>query len=163
MSELAGLKTLVTVAKAGSFARAARQLALSPAMIGRRIQTLEDQYGVKLIERTTRSQKLTSAGVTFLLRAEQIIDAFEELDELARSDTVLRGQELLEAEIVAVAEVRPLVRAGHVTARRCWCCASFHSPDCITAARTETACQTSIFRVYSAGNPKRSTSRPALR
>jgi DNA-binding transcriptional LysR family regulator len=55
MSELSDLATLLAVARAGSFAAAARRLGVSPAMAGRRIQALEERYGVRLVERTTRS------------------------------------------------------------------------------------------------------------
>lgn len=93
MADLVALETFVVAVRAGSFASAARQLAISPAMIGRRIQALEDGYGMRLIERTTRSQRLTEAGAQFLLRAEAVIEAANALDELARPDTAsLRGR-----------------------------------------------------------------------
>jgi DNA-binding transcriptional LysR family regulator len=88
MSALADLETFVAVALSGSFAAAARRLAVSPAMIGRRIQALEERYGAKLIERTTRSLRLTMLGQDFLIRARQIIESFEELGELTRPDNV---------------------------------------------------------------------------
>jgi DNA-binding transcriptional LysR family regulator len=53
-------------------------------MVGRRIQMLEEEYGVKLIERTTRSQHLTEVGSQFLQKANRIIDELEELEDLAR-------------------------------------------------------------------------------
>lgn len=86
MADFAELQTFVAVAHTGSFASAARQLGLSPAMIGRRIQALEQRYGAKLIERTTRAHRLTTLGAEFLGKASQIIDRMAELDELARPD-----------------------------------------------------------------------------
>lgn len=83
MAELEELRTFIAAARIGSFAKAARQLNLSPAMVGRRIQGLEDRYGSKLIERTTRSQRLTETGQEFLLRAEAVIEAAEALDAVA--------------------------------------------------------------------------------
>ena len=80
------LATLVAVAGSASFAAAARRLSLSPAMVGRRIQALEDRYGAKLIERTTRSHRLTPVGRRALDKATEIVRAVEELDELARVD-----------------------------------------------------------------------------
>ena len=81
MAELDELRTFIAAARIGSFARAARQLNLSPAMVGRRIQGLEQRYGATLIERTTRSQRLTEAGQAFLLRAEAVIEATEALGD----------------------------------------------------------------------------------
>lgn len=86
MADLAELETFIAAARAGSFARAARQLNLSPAMVGRRIQALEHRHGARLIERTTRSQRLTETGEQFLLRAEALLEAARELDELTRPE-----------------------------------------------------------------------------
>lgn len=83
MAELEELRTFIAAARIGSFAKAARQLNLSPAMVGRRIQGLEQRYGATLIERTTRSQRLTEAGHEFLGRAEAVIEATEALGEIA--------------------------------------------------------------------------------
>ena len=85
MSTFDNLETFVAAVRAGSFAAAARQLALSPAMVGRRIQALEDRYGARLIERTTRSQRLTVLGESFYAQAEQVLDAMAELDELTKA------------------------------------------------------------------------------
>jgi DNA-binding transcriptional LysR family regulator len=98
MADLEALGTFVAAVRTGSFASAARQLAVSPAIVGRRIQALEDGYGMRLIERTTRKQRLTEAGQHFLLRAEAVIEAAEALDELARPDHAsLRGRIRLSA------------------------------------------------------------------
>lgn len=85
MTDLDALKTFTTAVRAGSFAAAARVLGLTPAMVGRRIQNLEQQFGTRLIERTTRVQRLTEAGETFLARAETVLDAMGELDDSMRA------------------------------------------------------------------------------
>ena len=75
MADLDALETFATAVRTGSFAAAARVLGITPAMVGRRIQGLEQRHGVRLIERTTRAQRLTEAGETFLRRAEAVLDA----------------------------------------------------------------------------------------
>jgi DNA-binding transcriptional LysR family regulator len=93
MSDFANIETFVAAARAGSFAAAARQLGLTPALVGRRIRALEDRHGARLIERTTRAQRLTELGESFLVRAEAVLDASAELDELTRTDAgQLRGR-----------------------------------------------------------------------
>jgi DNA-binding transcriptional LysR family regulator len=93
MADLTELTYFVAVARSGSFAAAARRLAISPAMVGRRIQALEERYDMTLIERTTRTQRLTTAGLAFLKKSSEILDSIEELDELARPDaTALSGR-----------------------------------------------------------------------
>lgn len=86
MAELTNLETFVAAVKAGSFAGAARLLSISPAMVGRRIQALEEQHGARLIERTTRAQRLTELGESFFAQAETVLDAVAELDELTRTE-----------------------------------------------------------------------------
>jgi DNA-binding transcriptional LysR family regulator len=93
MTDLSDLETFVAAANTGSFAAIARRMSISPAMVGRRIQALEERYGAKLIERTTRSHRLTPLGEQFLEKAVQIIESVSELDELAQpSDTRLSGR-----------------------------------------------------------------------
>jgi DNA-binding transcriptional LysR family regulator len=86
MTDLSDLETFVAVAGLGSFAAAARRLGVSPAMVGRRVQALEDRYGAKLIERTTRSLRLTDVGTAFLEKSRQIMETVDELDDLTRPD-----------------------------------------------------------------------------
>ena len=81
MADLEALETFATAVRTGSFAGAARVLGVTPAMVGRRIQALEQRYGTRLIERTTRAQRLTEAGEAFLARAEAVLDAAAELDD----------------------------------------------------------------------------------
>ena len=52
--------------EAGSFARAARLLRLSPAAVTRAIAALEERLGVRLLNRTTRSLGLTEPGTDYL-------------------------------------------------------------------------------------------------
>ncbi len=62
--------------KAG-FAKAARDLRISTPVITRRIQELELNLGVKLIQRSTRKLAVTEAGQLFYERAKEIIYALE--------------------------------------------------------------------------------------
>jgi DNA-binding transcriptional LysR family regulator len=93
MPDLSDLETFVAAAGTGNFAAVARRMAISPAMVGRRIQSLEERYGAKLIERTTRSHRLTALGEQFLEKAVEIIESLSELNDLAQpSDTNLSGR-----------------------------------------------------------------------
>lgn len=86
MADFDDLRTFVAAVRLGSFAAAARQLNLSPAMVGRRILALEERYQRKLIERSTRSQHLTDEGREFLQRAETVLEAAEALAENNRGE-----------------------------------------------------------------------------
>jgi DNA-binding transcriptional LysR family regulator len=93
MADLTNLETFVAVARTGSFAAAARELGVTPALVGRRTQALEDRHGARLIERTTRAQRLTDIGEAFLARAETVMDTVQELDDLTSAGPgELRGR-----------------------------------------------------------------------
>ncbi|NYD90331.1 LysR family transcriptional regulator [Sphingomonas melonis] len=55
----------VAVADGGSLSAAARGLGISPAMVSKRLQRLENRLGVSLVHRTTRRLVLTEAGARF--------------------------------------------------------------------------------------------------
>ncbi|NDW31882.1 LysR family transcriptional regulator [Salipiger sp. PrR007] len=92
MSDIADLETFACVALAGSFAEAARRLGVSPAMVGRRVQSLEDRYGLRLVERTTRSLRLTEQGQEFLAQAKRIIEGVEALADIGQAKEALKGR-----------------------------------------------------------------------
>jgi LysR family transcriptional activator of the allD operon len=65
------LRTFVSVAETGSFSRAAEKLYKTTATISYRIKLLEDNTGVALFSRTTRSVLLTPAGMHLLAQARE--------------------------------------------------------------------------------------------
>lgn len=62
------LRTFISVAETGSFSKAAERLCKTTATISYRIKLLEENTGVGLFFRTTRSVSLTAAALTFSLR-----------------------------------------------------------------------------------------------
>lgn len=56
------LHWLTVLAEQGSFTRAAERLDVSKAAMSQKIKELEEMAGVLLVQRTTRSVRLTSAG-----------------------------------------------------------------------------------------------------
>jgi DNA-binding transcriptional LysR family regulator len=80
MDRFVSLKAFVAVVNAGSFAAAAGKLGLSRAMTTKHIQTLEEQLGARLLNRTTRRLALTEAGRAFHGRAERILADLEEAE-----------------------------------------------------------------------------------
>ncbi|HUL57232.1 MAG TPA: LysR family transcriptional regulator, partial [Usitatibacter sp.] len=65
MDRFKELTTFVEVAQRGSLSAAAREEGITPAMVGRRIDQLEERLGVKLFKRSTRKVTLTPEGTTF--------------------------------------------------------------------------------------------------
>ena len=72
------LECFVQVAKTLNFIRAAEQLNLSQPALSKQVMSLENELGVKLLERTTRSVRLTASGQRFLPDAEFILEQINE-------------------------------------------------------------------------------------
>lgn len=77
------MKIFIRVAETGGFAQAARDLHISPPAVTRMISALEDQIGVRLLTRTTRSVKLTEAGRGYLDDCRRILTDMADADAAA--------------------------------------------------------------------------------
>ena len=84
MDRLHSMRVFCRVTDAGSFAAAAREMKLSPAVVTRLVADLEEHLGTRLIHRTTRRLALTDAGEAYLERARHILTEVEEAEALAR-------------------------------------------------------------------------------
>lgn len=93
---LADLRAFVTVGELQSFAAAAKALHLSQPALSRRISHLEDQLGVRLFDRTTRSVALTVLGQRFLGEMAGLVE------DLDRSVLGLRDAAELETGDVTI-------------------------------------------------------------
>jgi DNA-binding transcriptional LysR family regulator len=82
--QLDSVQAFVAVARAGGFAAAGRRLRVPRSTLSRRIQRLEDELGVRLMERTTRSVRLTEAGRSYLDRCAHALDLIEVANSGAR-------------------------------------------------------------------------------
>jgi DNA-binding transcriptional LysR family regulator len=73
--EMIEIEAFVTIARAGSFTRAAEELHLSQPAVSRRIDLLERELGSLLFERVPGGARLTEAGEAFLPFARQVLAA----------------------------------------------------------------------------------------
>ena len=86
MRSLDGLQFFTVAVEAGSFAAASRKLGVTPSAVSRKISQLEEELGVLLIARTTRSLQLTDDGRAFHERCVRILEELGEAREaIARS------------------------------------------------------------------------------
>jgi len=82
--ELRHLRYFVAVAEELNFRRAAERLHLAQPALSSQIKSLEDELEVRLLERTTRSVKLTHAGRVFLDEARIVLSAASQAEHRAR-------------------------------------------------------------------------------
>jgi DNA-binding transcriptional LysR family regulator len=86
-----GVQVFVEAVEAGGFTKAADRLSLSPSAVGKAIARLEERLGVRLFQRTTRTQSLTEDGQQYYERCVRAIEelrAGESLLESGRREVV---------------------------------------------------------------------------
>ncbi|MGC7846963.1 LysR family transcriptional regulator [Desulforudis sp. 1088] len=89
--ELRQLKAFVTVARTGSFTRAARLLDYAQSSITAQVSSLEDELNTKLFERLGRKITLTRDGEQLLAYAEKILRLSSDAKELISGSVTPRG------------------------------------------------------------------------
>lgn len=92
MDRYAELEAFVRVVEAGSFVAAARRLGVSPPVVTRRVNELENRLGARLLQRTTRRLAITEAGQALHPRAIAALESLERADaSVGEADRALRG------------------------------------------------------------------------
>ncbi|NLR96781.1 LysR family transcriptional regulator [Rhizobium sp. P38BS-XIX] len=92
MDRLGTLGIFVQTAEGGSFVAGARRLGLSSSAVGKAIARLEQDMGVRLFHRSTRSMTLTEEGSFFLDTCRRIISELDTAQaQLSKSHTAPRG------------------------------------------------------------------------
>lgn len=81
IERLTGLLAFARAASLGSYTAAARSLAVSPSAVSKSIQRLEQNFGLRLFNRTTRSLTLTAEGRDLLERAQRLLRDAEEIEQ----------------------------------------------------------------------------------
>lgn len=88
MKDLTNLALFAQVVEQGSFSQAARLLGIPKSTLSRRIAELEEEQGVRLLNRTTRKLLPTAVGQAFLAPCQDLLAAARAADEIT-----LRAQE----------------------------------------------------------------------
>ena len=85
MDLLSNIKVFIKITELNSLAGAASKLNISPSSVSKQISSLEDYLGVRLLNRTTRRVSLTDIGVSYLEKAKNIIEAFDQAEILVNA------------------------------------------------------------------------------
>lgn len=120
--DLNDLATFAAIAQAGSITGAAVRLGLPKSNVSRRLARLEARLGVQLLERNTRSSRLTSVGTCYADFCRMMVEEADAADalvdqslaepagELRISASVLIGQQIIAPAIAAYSKSHPKVR-----------------------------------------------------
>jgi LysR family transcriptional regulator, regulator for bpeEF and oprC len=85
MLKLEDLDSFARVAAVGSFVGAGRALGVTASAASKAVARIEQQLGLKLFVRTTRSVRLTEAGGAVLERAQRVLTELDAVSDLAAS------------------------------------------------------------------------------
>ena len=85
VSYLDSLRVFVRVVELGSITAGGRDLRISPAAASNRIRDLENRFGVRLLNRTTRTLATTEVGRVLYDNARRVISALEDTEALMGS------------------------------------------------------------------------------
>ena len=85
MDKFSDMTLFISIVKNQGLAAAGRELGLSPATVTARLQALEDRYGVKLLNRSTRHLSLTESGIMYHQASLDIIDSVKETENLLQT------------------------------------------------------------------------------
>ncbi|WP_274650498.1 selenium metabolism-associated LysR family transcriptional regulator [Paenibacillus humicola] len=94
------LHIFYTVAEKGSFSAAAAALHMTQPAVTMQVQSLEDYFGTKLLQRSTKKIELTEAGRALMPYAQRSIELIRETDaQMSKFTTQLKGRLQLGASL----------------------------------------------------------------
>ena len=80
--ELRQIEYFSAVNRYKNYTKAAQELHVSQPTISVAIQKLEDELGIKLMERDNKGIRITGAGEIFLAKGEKVLDEIRDLEEI---------------------------------------------------------------------------------
>ncbi|TWH47877.1 DNA-binding transcriptional LysR family regulator [Sporomusa sp. KB1] len=128
--EIYQLKYILAVAKHQNFSRAAEEVCVTPSSLSQQIKKLEDELGVVLFGRTTRSVHLTPAGTEFVEHAKKIISDIADINMAMQQYVVGESGQISIGNVPALGAfgITPLIAAFQKTYPKI--SFEFHEAEC---------------------------------
>lgn len=92
-SDLSGISAFVHTVETGSFTAAAARMGLTKSAVGKNVARLEERLGIRLLNRTTRSIRVTPEGETYYASCLRILDELNNVEaQLASQKAEVSGR-----------------------------------------------------------------------
>lgn len=104
---LRAFRTLIAIARHGTFARAGEAVGLTQSAVSLHVKGLEEEFGVRLFDRSRRQPVLTEAGQVLLVRAEELVALHDRIPAALSAEHALAGRFRLGAIQTALAGPLP--------------------------------------------------------
>jgi DNA-binding transcriptional LysR family regulator len=110
MDSLTSLTSFVRTAETLSFVQAAHVLGISASAVGKNVARLEQQLGVRLFHRSTRSVSLTAEGALLLERSRQILEQIRDVEaEITQAVSHPSGKLRISLPVIGYRLLTPLL------------------------------------------------------
>jgi DNA-binding transcriptional LysR family regulator len=107
------LRVFIEVARQESFSRAGDEIGLTQSAVSRCVRELENEIGLKLIDRTTREVQLTDVGTNLIASVSRLLSELDEaLREIREIGEQRRGRVVVAASPTVACRVMPQVIAA---------------------------------------------------
>ncbi|MGI3902234.1 MAG: LysR family transcriptional regulator [Janthinobacterium lividum] len=116
-TDLNALMVFARVVEAKSFSEAARRLAMPVSTVSRRVADLEEEFGVRLLVRSTRHVRLTVDGEKVIEQARKLADINDAVED-AKARFLSKGCEMLRISAppsISDTVLAPLVASFHAS------------------------------------------------
>lgn len=104
---LRALRTLQAISRHGTFARAGDAVGLTQSAVSLQVKALEEEFGVRLFDRSRKRPALTEAGKIVLAKSEEVLALYDRIAEALGDERSLVGRLKIGAMPTALSDVLP--------------------------------------------------------